>query len=169
MLATAKASPTGSASAESPEAVLVDRPADRGMNRGLKLLCVAGGTVAVAVGIVGAFVPLLPTTPFLLLAAFLYARGSERLYRRLVGARWVGDYLRRYYEHRCMSRRHKVFTLVFLWTVLALSAIYAVDAGWERGLLGAVGAGVTIHLLRIPSDPGTPPGHRCASNGPPEP
>ena len=122
------------------------------MNRPARLILFGGGTVAVTLGIAGVFVPLLPTTPFLLLAAFLYARSSERLYGWLLGNRWIGGYLRRYYERRSMTGRHKALTLALLWAALALSAALAVDAWWARTLLGAVAVGVTAHLLWLPTE-----------------
>jgi len=88
----------------------------------------AGGTASVGTGIVGAFLPILPTTPFLLLAAYLYARSSERLHGRLLGNRLVGDYLRRYYERRSMSRRHKAVTLVLMWSALLSTATLVVGS-----------------------------------------
>jgi uncharacterized membrane protein YbaN (DUF454 family) len=124
------------------------------MTQATRFLLIGGGTVAVGLAIIGVFVPLLPTTPFLLLAAFLYARSSERFYNWLVGNRWIGDYLLRYYERRCMTRRHKVFTLVFLWGVISLSGIFAVDVWWARGLLAGVAIAVTIHLLLLPGERG---------------
>ena len=60
----------------------------------LNKLLIVVGTLSLVLGIVGVFVPLLPTTPFLLLAAACYARGSERLYRWLVGHRYLGQYIR---------------------------------------------------------------------------
>lgn len=122
------------------------------MNRLTRLLLVCGGTVAVGVGVIGVFVPLLPTTPFLLLAAFLYARSSKQLHDWLLGNRWIGAYLRRYYECRSMTRRHKTFTLIFLWAVIGLSAAFGVDVWWARLLLGVVAVGVTVHLLWIPGE-----------------
>jgi uncharacterized membrane protein YbaN (DUF454 family) len=102
---------------------------------------------------VGAFVPILPTTPFLLLAAYFFARSSERLYGWLLGNRFVGDYLRRYYEGRRMSRRHKVITLVLLWAVLASTAAWATISWWVRGVLGGVGVAVTAHVLWLAEEP----------------
>jgi len=64
-----------------------------------RLLLVVGGTLCVALAMLGVFVPLLPTTPFLLLAAFLYARSSERFHTWLLTNRLVGGYIRRYQEH----------------------------------------------------------------------
>lgn len=121
------------------------------MKRLTRLLLVIGGTAAVALGIMGVFVPLLPTTPSLLLAAFLYARSSERFYKWLLSNRWVGDYIGRYYERRSMTRWHKAVTLMLLWVVMGLSAAFVVDVWWARLLLSVVALGVTAHLLWIPS------------------
>ena len=122
------------------------------MRRSSRYLLVAGGTLAVAVGIIGIFLPLLPTTPFLLLAAFLYARGSDRFYAWLLGNRWFGDYLRRYRERRSMTRRHKAFTLALLWIGIGLSAGLVVPQGWARLLLAIVAVGVMAHILWLGTD-----------------
>ena len=117
-----------------------------------RFLWVASGTISVGIGIVGIFLPLLPTTPFLLLAAFFYSRGSERFRRRLLGNRWFGSYLRRYREHRSMTRRHKAFTLTLLWVGIGLSAGVVVSQWWARLLLSMVAIGVTTHILRLGTD-----------------
>jgi uncharacterized protein len=117
-----------------------------------RFLLVLGGTICVVLGGIGVFLPLLPTTPFLLLAVALYSRGSPRLHNWLLGNRWFGEYLRRYREHRSMTRRHKAFTLIMLWAVIGSSATLWVTDWWLRLLLGIVAIGVTRHLLRIPSD-----------------
>ena len=108
--------------------------------------------MCVGLGIVGIFLPLLPTTPFLLLAAFFYSRGSERFRRWLLGNRWFGSYLRRYREHRSMTRRHKAFTLTLLWTGIGLSAGVVVSQWWARLLLAMVAVGVTAHILWLGND-----------------
>ena len=107
--------------------------------------------LCVALGIVGVFLPLLPTTPFLLLAAFLFARSSERFHTWLLTNRWFGSYIRRYREHRSMTRRHKAFTLVLLWATIGYSAFFVVSDWRARLLLAVVATGVTIHLIRIES------------------
>ena len=119
------------------------------MTRPKRVLLIAGGTTSVGIGVVGVFLPILPTTPFLLLATYLFARSSERLHRWLLGNRLVGDYLRRYYEGRCMSRRHKAGTLVMLWLALATTALFVVDSWLVRSVLGVVGVAVTIHILTL--------------------
>jgi hypothetical protein len=127
------------------------------MRRTGQALMILGGTAAVGIGIIGAFLPILPTTPFFLLAAFLFARSSERLHRRVLGNRYLGDYLTRYYERRAMSRRHKAITLTLLWLVLALSAALAADGWWLRAVLSAVGIGVTAHILSLSDERDRPP------------
>jgi len=122
------------------------------MKRLARFLLVGGGTISVALGIAGVFLPLLPTTPFLLLAAALYSRSSERFHTWLLSNRWFGEYIRRYSERRSMTRRHKGFTLALLWTVLGVSAAFIVSDWWARLLLGIVAVGVTVHLLWIPSE-----------------
>lgn len=119
------------------------------MRRLGRVLLIVGGTASVGVGIVGIFVPLLPTTPFLLLAAAFYARSSPRLNAWLLGNRLFGPYVRRYREHRSMTRRHKVLTLLLLWTALGFSAASVASAWWGRLILGVVGVGVTTHILWI--------------------
>jgi uncharacterized membrane protein YbaN (DUF454 family) len=120
--------------------------------RSVRPLLIAAGVLCVAVGVVGILVPILPTTPFLLLAAFLFARSSERCHRWLLTNRLCGDYVRRYVERRAMSRRHKIVTLVLLWGGIGSSIVFAVSALWVRLLLGAVAAGVTAHILAIRSE-----------------
>ena len=114
-------------------------------------LWVVGGTILLGIGVVGIFLPLLPTTPFLLLAAFCYSRGSRRFHRWLLGNRFLGAYIRRYQEHRSMTPRHKAFTLTLLWVGIGLTAGFAVPMWWGRLLLGVIAVGVTIHILTLGS------------------
>ena len=115
----------------------------------LRPVLIAAGTVSLGLGVIGIFVPILPTTPFLLLSAACYARSSERFLHWLLNNRWFGAYIRNYREGRGMPRSSKILTLVALWATLGLSAIFAVSTGWMRLLLVVIGVGVTIHLLRL--------------------
>lgn len=117
-----------------------------------RLLLVVGGTLCVALAILGAFVPLLPTTPFLLLAAFLYARSSKRFHAWLLNNRMFGSYIRRYQEHRSMTRRHKILTLLLLWVVIGCSACFVISLWWARLLLAVVAVSVTVHLLWVKTE-----------------
>jgi hypothetical protein len=106
------------------------------------------GLAAVGLGVVGIFLPLLPTTPFLLLAAACFLRSSDRLYNWLIHHRWFGRYIRQYREHRAVSLPTKLATLLVLWITLAISAM-VIDVPWLRLVLLLVGIGVTWHVSSL--------------------
>ncbi len=116
--------------------------------------------LCVALGILGMLLPVLPTTPFLLLAAACFGRSSERCHHWLMNNRWCGDYLRNYREGRGISIRQKAITLLLLWLTIGSTAYWAIAQWWLRALLIGIALGVTIHLLRIktykPDDPSCP-------------
>jgi uncharacterized membrane protein YbaN (DUF454 family) len=134
-------------------------------------LLIAAGTLCVVLGLVGVVVPVLPTTPFLLLAAACYGRSSPRLLRWLLHNRLFGEYLRRYHAGEGMSLQSKVTTLGLLWITLGLTLLWLLPPGmlWVRLLILAMGGGVTWHLLRIPTCPAGPPAPSQGSpkEGPP--
>lgn len=107
------------------------------------------GALCVALGFLGMFLPVLPTTPFLLLAAFCFARSSSRFYEWLMTNRWCGKYIRNYREGRGLPFRQKVQTLVLLWMTIGISSGFFTSQGWLRIGLLLVAAGVTIHLVRM--------------------
>jgi uncharacterized membrane protein YbaN (DUF454 family) len=114
--------------------------------RGL-LLCV--GTLSVALGVLGIFVPLLPTTPFFLLAASCYARSSTRVHQWLMTNPWFGEYINNYREGRGMPLREKVLTLTALWVTIGFAAAFVIAAWWGKLALLGMALGVTVHLLRL--------------------
>jgi hypothetical protein len=115
-----------------------------------KLLLVTAGTAAVGLGVAGIFLPVLPTTPFLLLAAGCYLRSSPALYQRLVTHRIIGPYLTNYLTYRAVRRRTKIVALIFLWATLAVS-ICLIGSLAIRLLLAGVGLAVSIHILTLRS------------------
>ena len=115
--------------------------------RGMLIVC---GTMFVGLGILGIFLPLMPTTVFLLLAAACYARSSERFHRRLVEHPWLGPYIR---QRHGMSAGQKAITLTILWVSLTATMIWSARSPWLRLLLIAIGAGVTLHVARLPAFP----------------
>jgi len=114
-----------------------------------KIMLSACGLLALALATAGIFLPLLPTTPFLLLAAACFFRSSERLYNWLIAHKHFGRMIRQYREHHAISRRARLATLALLWVTLAFSGLVALEAPWARILLLAVGVGVSLHLLRM--------------------
>lgn len=118
-----------------------------------KWLLASAGVLATAVGIIGIVVPILPTTPFLLLAAACFVRSSDTLYGWLTANRLFGDFIRNYREGRGVTVRAKITALTLLWGVIGYTALTTVTAAWLRILLAAVALGVTAHLLRLKSLP----------------
>ncbi len=95
----------------------------------------------------GIFLPVLPTTPFLLLSAALYCKGSPKLHRWLLDNKYLGAYIRNFREHRAIPLRVKITSLTMLWITILLSAFLAVNVWWLRVLLIVAAAGVTYHIL----------------------
>jgi len=122
----------------------------------VRILLLIGGTVALVLATLGVFLPLLPTTPLVLLAAWCFARSSERFHRRLLANRWLGPYIRNYQQGRGMPARAKVITLILLWSAIGVGAGFVAPAWWSRLLLVTIAAGVTIYLLRLPTDHSRP-------------
>ena len=108
------------------------------------------GSLFLVLGVLGIFLPLLPTTIFLILAGACYLRSSESLYHWLHQHPTLGNYLSAYYSGCGMPKRAKVITLLFLWVSLSFSAII-VPHLWLQGLLLAIGLGVTVYILRMPT------------------
>ena len=111
------------------------------------------GVLATAVGLIGVVVPLLPTTPFLLLAAACFVRSSDTLYGWLTANRLLGGFIRDYREQRGVSARAKIMALTLLWGVIGYTAMMVVDLIWVRVLLGLIAVGVSAHLLRMKTLP----------------
>lgn len=119
-----------------------------------KWFLVSLGVLATTLGLIGVVVPLLPTTPFLLLAAVCFVRSSDRMYGWLTSNHLFGNFIRNYREQRGMSARAKLMALTLLWGVIGYTGLTAVDAAWLRALLAVVAVSVTIHLLRLKTLPG---------------
>jgi len=114
-----------------------------------KNLLIAAGSLMVGLGILGIFLPLLPTTPFLLLAAACYIRSSRRFYEWLINNRWLGRYIRDYREKRGVPAAAKIVSLFLLWATIGVSAVFVADALWLRVILIIIAVGVTTHILSL--------------------
>jgi hypothetical protein len=119
------------------------------------------GLAALALGVVGMFLPVLPTTPFLLVAATCFARGSPRLHRRLYQSTTFGPTLREWREHRAIPWRTKRYALVLMGLSIGASAIFVVEPWWGKAALLALGVAVGSWLWHVPSRD-RPPGRRAS-------
>jgi uncharacterized membrane protein YbaN (DUF454 family) len=113
-----------------------------------RYLLIVAGVASVCAGTAGLFIPLLPTTPFLLLALFCFARSSPRLHCWLMNHRIFGAHLTNYLKHRAIVLSIKVLSIAFLWCSLAVSMIL-VDNPYIRAAMMVIGIAVTVHLLSL--------------------
>lgn len=114
-----------------------------------RFLWTALGTLSLVLGVIGAILPVMPTTPFLLLAAACYYRGSERMHDWLLTNRWFGRYIADYRAGLGVPLKTKVLSLAMLWVSIAVSALLFADTWVLRSILAAVAVGVTVHLMMI--------------------
>jgi uncharacterized membrane protein YbaN (DUF454 family) len=111
-------------------------------------LLITIGTICVVIGVIGIFVPILPTTPFLLLAAACFLRSSPRFHSWLMNNRLFGTYIRNYTEGRGIPIRVKLFTIALLWATIGIS-IWLTANLIVTVILLMVATGVTIHIVFI--------------------
>lgn len=116
-----------------------------------KKLFIIIAMLCIVIGSIGIFIPLLPTTPFLLLAASLFLKSSQKHYNRLVNNRIYGVYIRNYIERRGIPLRIKIFTITILWVGIILSILFATTILWLRLLLFIIAIAVTLHIVFIKS------------------
>jgi uncharacterized membrane protein YbaN (DUF454 family) len=114
----------------------------------IKYLYLTLGSFFVVLGLVGIFVPVLPTAPFMLLAAFFYVRSSDRMYNWLINHRLFGESIKSYLEHRAMRKSAKVKAVASIWISLTLSALL-VQKAHVALILAVVGISLTVYLLSI--------------------
>jgi uncharacterized membrane protein YbaN (DUF454 family) len=118
---------------------------------------IIAGTASLVLGVLGIFLPVLPTTPFLLLTAFCYGRGSKRFYDWLLDRSWFGSYIKKYQSGQGISPKLKALTIILLWLTMGSSVALMGLAWWLDMLLAFVAISVTIHLLSMKSlPPGIP-------------
>ena len=114
----------------------------------MKILLMILGSIALMLGVVGAFLPLLPTTPFLLLAAALYFRSSPRLYEWLLAHPHLGTYIRNFRENKAIPLRVKIVSVSLVWITLLYCAFFVANIIYVRFLFVALATGITVHILR---------------------
>jgi len=105
----------------------------------LRLIFIFLGTLCLLIGIVGIFVPGLPTTPFLLLTAGLYVRSSGRLYQKLLQNPWVGSYITQWQERRELPLITKITSISLMWAMILISVLFLVDSSVLKMIIIATG------------------------------
>jgi uncharacterized protein len=117
----------------------------------IRAVLVVAGTACVGLGILGLFLPLLPTTPFLLLAAACYARASERFYNWLLNNRTFGPTIREWRRYRSIPYRTKLTAIALMSLTLGSSIVFFVRNPYLQAALTLLGIAMAVWMYRIPS------------------
>jgi len=127
---------------------LTQKIAENKVTRFLLIIC---GSFSVAFAVLGIFLPLLPTTPLLLLAAYCFGRSSDKIHSWLINNKLFGNYIKNYQAGKGIPLHSKITAITSMWVVLIVSGVWGTDLLIVRIILFLVGSGVTIHLLRMPT------------------
>lgn len=127
---------------------------NNGRNTGFQRLWNVAGSISLGVGIVGVFLPLLPTVPLFLMAGFCYWRGSPRFYNRLISFGSIGPLTDNFRRGKGLPAKMKSRSIVFMWISMTTSMVFFVNSNTLRAIMVLVGIGVTLYILWIKtSDP----------------
>lgn len=114
----------------------------------MKILLTIAGLISFGLGIAGMFLPILPTTPFILLAAALFARSSDKFYRKLMEHRVFGSLVRSFREEKAIPLHVKIYAVSLLWITILATVFFALSGKYLlQILLVSIATGVTIHIL----------------------
>jgi len=130
---------------------VVENKINHSTNKAIKLLFVSLGLISLGLGITGIFLPLLPTTPFLLLSAALFMRSSKRLYNWLINHKYLGTHIQNYIHHKTISKRSKIMSLILLWVTILASIFFVVHQIYLKLLLLFIAIAVCWHILSFKS------------------
>jgi uncharacterized membrane protein YbaN (DUF454 family) len=116
---------------------------------GKRVFFLVSGFVSLGLAILGIFLPVLPTTPFLLLSAYCFSRSSKKWHQWLLKHKHFGKIIRDYNERRGVSLRIKIFAISFLWITILFSVVVVVEPIVLDFLLITIATFVTIHILKL--------------------
>lgn len=118
-----------------------------------RAILISLGTLSLSLGVLGVFVPGLPTTPFLLLTASLYVRSSDKLYAKLIGSRFFGKYISNYRKNKGITKRTKIYSLILMWVMITCSVVFFIPNFYVKlvvlfvGLIGTYVMGFVVKTV----------------------
>ncbi len=119
-----------------------------------RILFIVLGSITFGLGVVGVFLPVLPTTPFLLLSAYFYAKSSKKLYFWLLNHRYFGSYIRAFREEKAIPLHAKVFALSMMWLVILYTSFKVLSNKWYlQVMLIVIASIVTVYILSFKTKP----------------
>mgnify|MGYP003627231839 CR=1 FL=1 len=116
----------------------------------VRLFLLCAGSCCVGLGVIGIFLPILPTTPFLLLAAACYARSSERIHQKLLDSPVLGDIIYQWETHRSIPRRARNLALLMITVCFSVSILFVIPIPLVQGAMLAIGVCIFWFILRLP-------------------
>ncbi len=114
-----------------------------------KIVLIVIGHISLALGIAGIFLPLLPTTPFLLLTSICFYHGSPTLYNWIMNHKIFGTYIRYFKEDKAIPLRAKVLAILLMWTPMSYYIFFTKMKIVVKCFLSLIALSVSIYLLRI--------------------
>ena len=114
----------------------------------VRLFLIVIGSISVFLGVIGIVLPVLPTTPFLLLAAVCYLKSSNKLYYKLINHKYLGFYIKSYYEKKGITKKTKIVALSTLWASILFSAFIVLEKELLQVMLLIIASLVTYHILK---------------------
>jgi hypothetical protein len=118
-------------------------------NRALRYILLFSGVLFLFLGIIGVFIPILPTTPFLLLSAACFARSSKKFYHWLLTNKWFGSYIKNYHEGKGITLPAKIIVITLLWMTILGSILLISPHFWIKLILIIIAVLVTLHIISI--------------------
>ncbi len=116
----------------------------------IRTILIAAGLFSTGLGVLGIFLPVLPTVPFLLLAAACFARSSERFHSWLIGHPWLGPMICDYLDGQGIPLRAKITAISLIWISITISVLFLIPLLWVKVLVIGIALCVTLYLLRLP-------------------
>lgn len=117
------------------------------MNIAVKVFLIIIGTISITLGVIGIVVPLLPTTPLILLGAACYVKGSDKLYHRLIRNKWLGGYIRDFLEKNGITLKNKVLSLSLMWVSITGIILFLGINYWLAAVLIIIAVSVSAYIL----------------------
>ncbi len=119
------------------------------MNRLKRAVLMSAGFLLAALGIMGAFIPIMPSIPFFIIASVCFSKSSEKFHNLLLNNKWVGPYIKEYHENNGIKLKTKIIFIIFQWAGLLSTSIFLVHNIFGRILMAAIALGTTIYILSL--------------------
>ncbi|MGD2201612.1 MAG: YbaN family protein [Candidatus Bathyarchaeota archaeon] len=109
------------------------------------------GTIAMVIGFIGLFLPVIPTTPLVILAAACYYRSSDRLHNWILRSKWFGDTVENYQAGKGLTKNNKIKAIVLMWAMITISVVFFVENFLIQLILLGIAITVSLYIIKLPT------------------